>query len=89
MPHELFLRTRQKAKMRNALTNNMSKDIKLRKAQLSKIIQSDGLLGALFSKLAGPVTKVVHHLAKNVLGAVALDTAIDSAIQRKCVGEEL
>ena len=36
LPHELFLTTRQKTKIRNAFANNMSTDMKLSKAQLSK-----------------------------------------------------
>ena len=38
--HELFLTTWQKTKWRNAFNNNMSTDLKLSKAQISKIIQS-------------------------------------------------
>ena len=53
LPHELLLATRPKAKLRNALNNNMSTDIKLSKAQISKIFQSGELLGSLLSKLAG------------------------------------
>ena len=37
LPHELLLTTRQK-KLRNAVNNNMSSDIKLSKAQIYKII---------------------------------------------------
>ena len=37
-PHKLLLATRQKAKLRNAFNNNMSTDLKLSKAQISKII---------------------------------------------------
>ena len=37
LPHELLLTTRQKTKLRNAF-NNMSTDLKLSKAQISKII---------------------------------------------------
>ena len=66
LPHELLLTTRQKTKLRNAL-NNMSTDLKLSKAQISKIIQSGGFLGLLLSKLAGPLMKVAIPLAKNVL----------------------
>ena len=40
LPHELFLTTRQTTKIRNAFANNMSIDIKLSKAQISKMIQS-------------------------------------------------
>ena len=39
LPHELLLTTRQKTKLRNAFNNNMSTDLKLFKAQISKIIQ--------------------------------------------------
>ena len=53
LPHELLLTTRPKTKLRNALNNNISTDIKLSKAQISKIFQSGGLLGSLLSKLAG------------------------------------
>ena len=42
LPHELLLTTRQKTKVRNAFNNNMSTDLKLSKAQISKIIQSGG-----------------------------------------------
>ena len=38
LPHELLLTTRQTAKLRNAIGNNMSTDIKLSKAQISKTI---------------------------------------------------
>ena len=38
LSHELSLTTRQKAKLRNAFINNMSTDLKLSKAQISKII---------------------------------------------------
>ena len=42
LPHELLLTTRQKTKLRNAFNNNMSTDLKLSKAQISKITQSRG-----------------------------------------------
>ena len=57
MPHESLLTTRQETKLRNAFNNKMSTDIKLSKAQISKIIQSRGFLGSLLSKLAGPLMK--------------------------------
>ena len=41
LPRELFLTTRQTAKIRNAFVNNMSIDIKPSKARISKKIQSD------------------------------------------------
>ena len=63
LPHELLLTTRQKAKLRNVFNNNMSTDLKLFRAQISKILQSRGLLGSLLSKLAGPLMKVAIPLA--------------------------
>ena len=45
LAHELLLTTRQTTKLGNAIENNMSTDIKLPKAQISKIIQSGGFLG--------------------------------------------
>ena len=38
LPHELLLTTRQKTKLRNSFNNNMSADLKVSKAQISKII---------------------------------------------------
>ena len=58
LPHELSLTARQKTKLRNALYNNMSTDLKLSKAHILKIIQSEGFLGSLLSKLAGSLMKV-------------------------------
>ena len=89
LPHELLLTTRQKAKLRNAFNNNMSTDIKLSKAQISKIIQSGGFLGSLLRKLAGPLMKVAIPLAKNILaplGITAAASAIDAGIQKKIHG---
>ena len=57
LPHELFLTTRQKTKLRNAFNNNMSTHIKLPKGQISKIIQSEGFLGSLLNKFEGPLMK--------------------------------
>ena len=64
MPHELLLTTRQKANLRNAFDNIVSTDIKLSKAQISKIIESGGFLGSLLSKLAGTLMKAAIPLAK-------------------------
>ena len=89
LPHELLLMTRQKAKLRKALNNNTSTDIKLSKAQITKIIQSDGFLGSLLSKLAGPLMKVAAPSAKNVLAPLVITataSAIDAGIQKKIHG---
>ena len=53
LPHELLLTTSQKTKLRNAFNNNMTTDLILSKAHISKIIQSGAFLGSLLSKLAG------------------------------------
>ena len=42
LPHELLLTAIQKTKLRNAFNNNLWTDLKLFKAQISKIIQSGG-----------------------------------------------
>ena len=77
---------RQKTKLRNALNNNRSTDLKLSKAQINKIIQSGRFFGSLLSKLAGPLMKIAVPLAKNVLvplGITAAASAIDAGIQEK------
>ena len=87
--HELLLTTRQKIKLRNALNNYMSTDLKLSKAQITKINQSGGLLGSLLSKLVGQLMKVAIPLAKNVLTPLeitAAASAIDAGIQKKVHG---
>ena len=42
LPHELLLTARQKTKLRNAFNNNISTDIKLSMAQISRVIQYGG-----------------------------------------------
>ena len=86
LPHELLLTTRQKTKVRNAFNNKVSTDLKLSKAQISKIIQSGGFLGSLLSKLAGPLMKVAIPLAKKVLAPLrntAAASAIDPEFKKK------
>ena len=64
----------------------ISTDIKLSKAQVTKIMQSGGFLGSLLSKLAGPLMKVAIPLAKSILaplGITASASAIDAGIQKK------
>ena len=85
LPHELLLTTRQKAKLKNAFNNNMSNNLKLSKAQITKIIQSGGFVGSLLSKLANPLMKVASPLAKNILaplGITAAASAIDAGIRK-------
>ena len=63
LPHQLFLPTRRKSKLRNAFNNNMSIDIKLSQVQISKIVPSGEFLGSLLSisgPVAGPLMTVVY-----------------------------
>ena len=89
LPRELSLTTRQTTELRNAIENNMSTDIKLSKAQISKIIQSGGYLG----KFPGPLLKTGLRLIKNVikplaksvltpLGLTAVASAADAGIKK-------
>ena len=88
LPHELLLSTRQTTKLRNAIENNMSTDIKLSKAQISKIIQSGGFLG----KLLGPLLKTGLPFLKSVikplglLGLTPASSAIDAGVQKNIYG---
>ena len=90
VPHELSLTARQKTKVRNAFNNNTSTDLKLSKAQISKIIQSGSFLG----RLLGPLLKTglslikiaIKPLVKSVLislGLTAAASAADAGIHKK------
>ena len=86
LPHRLLLTKRQKTKLRNTFNNNISTDLKLSKAQISKLIQSGGFLESLLSKLVDPLMKVAVPLAKNVLASIGFTAAvsvIDAGIQKK------
>ena len=86
LPHELLLTTRQNTKLRNAINNNLATDIKLSKAQITKLMQSGGFLGKLLSKLADPLMKVAMPLAKNILAPLRLTgamSAIHGSIQKQ------
>ena len=52
--HKLLLTDRQDANIRKAFANNLSTEVKFSKTRLSKIMQSEGFLGNLLSKLAAP-----------------------------------
>ena len=57
----MFLTARQTAKIRNAFSNNISTDLKLSKAQISKIIESIGSFGSW-----------LWNLEKNALTSIAI-----------------
>ena len=77
LPHELLIRTRQKAKLKNALENNMSTDIKLSKAQITKIFQFGWFLGSLL----GNVVAVAVPLAKNILAPLEIAAPLQQLMQ--------
>ena len=89
-PHQLLLTNRQVANIRKAFANNSSIDINLSKTQLSKMIQSGGLLGRFLGPLLKnglPLIKnVIKPLAKSVLiplGLTAAESAADAGIHKK------
>ena len=50
LPQEFHLTTRQITKRRNAFANDMSSEVKLRQAQISKTIQSGGSFSSWLAK---------------------------------------
>ena len=63
----------------------MSTDLKLSKAQASRIIQSGGFLESSLSKLSGPSIKVAIPLSKSVLAPLGITlaaSAIPAGIRR-------
>ena len=67
LPQKIFLTTRQATKIRNAFANRMSTDVKLSKAQISKIIQSGG------SRFASRLSNLGKKTLTNVTIPVARD----------------
>ena len=72
LPHGLLLTTRQETKLKSSFNNNMSTDLKLSKAQISKIIQSGGFLG----RLLAPLLKTGLPLIKNLIKPLAKSVSI-------------
>ena len=71
LPQELFRRMRQTTKIRNAFANNMSKDIKLSKPQVSKIIQSGGCFSSWSANLwKKALTNIAISLARDHLSGL-------------------
>ena len=92
-PHKLLLTNKQVSNLHKAFVNHSSTDIKLSKAQLSKMIQSGGFLGRLLGPLlkTGPplIKNVIKPLAKSVLiplGLAAAASAADEGIHKKILG---
>ena len=88
LAHELLLTTRQTTKLRNAIENNLQTDIKLRKAQISKIIQSGGFLGKILVPLLKTILSLIKPVIKplGLLGLPAASSATDAGVQKKLYG---
>ena len=85
-PHKLLLTNRQVANLRKAFANHTSTDIKLSKAQLTKL-QKGGFLRflALLLKSGLPLLKsVIKPL--DMLGITAAASTTDAAINKKILG---
>ena len=90
--HELFLTTRQKTEMRNAFANIMLSDIKLSKAQISKIILSGGPFSYWFGNLEKKtLTNIAIPLATdNLLGLLSnLTSNAINKFERKISGKRV
>ena len=70
--HKLLLTDGQVLSIRKSFADNATADIKFSKTQLSKVIQSGGLLG----KLLGPLLKTGLSLIKNVITPLAKSVLI-------------
>ena len=66
-PHKLLLTNRKISRLRKALADTLSANVKLSKAHLSKIRQSGGFLGRLLESLL----KTDFPSMKNVLKTLA------------------
>ena len=93
LPCELFLTTRQLTKIRIAVAGNMSTDIKISKAQISKIIQSGGSFGySLANSGRKALTNVAIPLARDNLPGLVSNLTLsamnkfDRKISRKGAG---
>ena len=90
LTHELLLTARQKTKIRNTFNNNTSTDLKLSKAQISKIIQSGRFLGRLIGPLLKTGLPLIKHVIKPLtksalipLGLTAAASAAYAGIHKK------
>ena len=85
-PHKLLLTNRQITNLRKAFANHTSTDIKLSKAQLTKIQKGRFLRSlALLLKSGLPLSKsVIEPLG--MLGLTAAASATDAVINKKIIG---
>ena len=91
LPIALFLTTRQTIKIKNTFANSMPTDMKLRKAQISKITQSGGSFGSWLGNVGKKaLTNVAFPLAgENLSGLVSNLTSNALSKFEKKVEKEL
>ena len=84
LPHKLLLTTRQTTKLINTIENNLKTDIKLFKAQISKIIHSGGFLGKIVGPLLNTGLPLLQSVIKplGLLGLTTASSAIDAGVQK-------
>ena len=88
LPHEWFLATRQSIKLRNTFAENLSTDVKLSKAQISKIIQSVGSFGSSLGNLGKKApTNIANPLARDKLPELANNSNAIIKFARKISGK--
>ena len=92
-PHKLLLADRQVANLCKAFANKSSTDIMLSRTELSKMIQSGGLLGRLLDLLLKTglslMKNVIQALSKSVLipfGLTVAASAADAGIHKQILG---
>ena len=76
LPHGLFLTKKQTTKIRNVFAKNMSTDVQLSEAQISKILQSGGSFGSWLANLGkNPLKNVASSLARDNLPGLVRNLA--------------
>ena len=91
LQHELFLTARETTKIRNAFADNMSTDIKLSKAKISKIIQLSGSFGSWLGNLGKKaLTNIAIPLSRDNLPGLRrnLTSNAMNEFERKIRGKE-
>ena len=84
--HKLLLSNRQVANICKTFANYLSTYFKSSKTQISKMAQSEGLLGSLLKTRLPLIKNVIKPLAKSVLipiGLTAEASAVDAGIHKK------
>ena len=82
LPHDLSLTTRKTTKTRNSFANNMTRDIKLSKAGIPTIIQSNEYFGSLLGNLGKKTsTNIDIHLVRDNLAGLVNNLTSNAIIK--------